>query len=344
MQVGSHYKLGNFKLSIEDQSQPIGQGGFGAIFVADLVNAPDNSPASKLKVVALKVGKKVGDCSALRSKSIPKNDYLAKCFDAGFATNLPTIDGKSVGSSYAIMELVKGEDGNKWLEALRNTVDHNVYLDKGLSFAKQSLFGLAYLDYDEKKGIAVTDFKPENTMVSDDGQDVPHVKLIDLDEVPEATGANSRKESVSSVKYRDSSLDKHQYFACTPKSTSDDTCKDPYATGVFSAGIMILCDICLAKIGFCWLNIVHDNMLHDSIQQRKTYLMGGEEEVREDLKEKLKGSPCEGKSEDVADLLMHMLRSPETRQRPIELAKAKLFQNIGPQLPEDLVYLFPNRI
>src|SRR5262249_7717591 len=150
-------RLGPYKLL-----QPIGEGGMGAVWMAEQQEPVRRLVAVKLIRAGLDSGQAVARFEAERQAlALMDHPHIAKIFDRG-----TTADGRP----YLVMELIKGTPITRYCDEHRLTLRQRLELFIPVCEAIQ---------HAHQKGIIHRDLKPSNVLVAPyDGK--PVVKVIDF--------------------------------------------------------------------------------------------------------------------------------------------------------------------
>src|SRR5438034_3384749 len=156
--------IGRYKLL-----EPIGEGGYGVVFMAEQTSPVQRKVARKIIKVGMDTRQVIARVEAERqARALMDHPNIAKVFDAG------TTD---TGRLYFVMELVKGMPITKYCDA------HHIEPRQRLELFMQVCQAVQHA---HQKGIIHRDLKPSNVLVAQyDGKPVP--KVIDFG-VAKATG------------------------------------------------------------------------------------------------------------------------------------------------------------
>jgi WD40 repeat protein/serine/threonine protein kinase/tetratricopeptide (TPR) repeat protein len=156
--------IGRYKLL-----EPIGEGGFGSVYMADQTSPVQRKVALKLVKAGMDSKQVIARFEAERQAlALMDHPNIAKVFDAGVT---------ETGRPYFVMELVKGVPITKYCD------DHRLTPRQRLELFVQVCHGVQHA---HQKGIIHRDLKPTNVLVAlYDGAAVP--KVIDFG-VAKATG------------------------------------------------------------------------------------------------------------------------------------------------------------
>jgi serine/threonine protein kinase len=156
--------IGRYKLL-----EPIGEGGFGVVFMAEQTSPVQRKVALKIIKAGMDTRQVIARFEAERQAlALMDHPNIAKVFDGGVT---------ETGRPYFVMELVKGVPITKYCDEHRNEPRQRLELFMQVCQAVQ---------HAHQKGIIHRDIKPNNVLVSQyDGKPVP--KVIDFG-VAKATG------------------------------------------------------------------------------------------------------------------------------------------------------------
>ncbi|MCC7290966.1 MAG: serine/threonine protein kinase [Phycisphaerales bacterium] len=162
---GAGSRIGRYKLL-----QLIGEGGFGAVFMADQTEPVHRRVALKIIKAGMDTRQVIARFEAERQAlALMDHPNIARVLDAG------ATDG---GRPYFVMELVRGESVTRYCDRERLSVRQRLGLFRDICHA---------VEHAHQKGVIHRDLKPSNVLVSvADGQPLP--KVIDFG-IAKATAA-----------------------------------------------------------------------------------------------------------------------------------------------------------
>ncbi|GMU38872.1 MAG: serine/threonine-protein kinase [Phycisphaerae bacterium] len=162
---GAGSRIGRYKLL-----QRIGEGGFGAVFMADQTEPVHRRVALKIIKAGMDTRQVIARFEAERQAlAMMDHPNIARVLDAG------TTDS---GRPYFVMELVRGEPVTRYCDREKLSVPQRLELFRDICYA---------VEHAHQKGVIHRDLKPSNVLVSvADGRPLP--KVIDFG-IAKATAA-----------------------------------------------------------------------------------------------------------------------------------------------------------
>ncbi|HLO39747.1 MAG TPA: serine/threonine-protein kinase, partial [Phycisphaerales bacterium] len=207
---GPGTRIGNYKLL-----QQIGEGGFGAVFMAQQEQPVQRKVALKIIKLGMDTRQVVARFEQERQAlALMDHTSIAKVLDAGSTAS---------GRPYFVMELVKGEPIVEYCDR------HNLDIRSRLELFAQVC---AAVQHAHTKGIIHRDIKPSNILVSmQDGR--PHAKVIDFG-IAKATNATLTEKTL---------FTEHRQLIGTPEYMSPEQAEGSLdidtRTDIYSLGVLL---------------------------------------------------------------------------------------------------------